>query len=64
MTFLFVMTLWALIQQVINWSGLTTGKADLLLFLLGSIILCFSVWIIIEALLLLKRNTNHESITS
>ncbi|MGM0835284.1 MAG: carbon starvation CstA family protein [Bacillota bacterium] len=50
MVFIFVMTLWAMIKQVVfQWSGLGDGDANMLLFILGGIILAFVFWIILEA---------------
>ncbi len=51
MVFIFVMTLWAMIQQVVfTWSGLGSQDANLLLFILGGIILILVFWIILEAI--------------
>jgi len=51
MVFIFFMTLWAMIQQVVfQWSGLGATDANMLLFVLGSIILVFAFSIIILAL--------------
>jgi carbon starvation protein len=50
MVFIFVMTLWAMIKQVVfQWSGLGDADANMLLFILGGIILAFVFWIILEA---------------
>ncbi|WP_417900337.1 carbon starvation protein A [Bacillus haimaensis] len=50
MVFIFVMTLWAMIKQVVfQWSGLGEPDANMLLFILGGIILAFVFWIILEA---------------
>lgn len=50
MVFIFVMTLWAMIKQVVfQWSGLGDSDANMLLFILGGIILAFVFWIILEA---------------
>ncbi len=54
MIFLLFMTLWAMIQQVvIEWSGLGATDGNLLLFVLGAIILGFTIWILIESASLL-----------
>jgi carbon starvation protein len=56
MTFLLVMTVWAMTQQVVfNWSGLGAADGDLLLFSLGAVILCFALWILLEAVRLFGK---------
>lgn len=56
MIFILFMTLWAMTEQVFfEWSGYGESDANLLLFLFGAIILGFSVWIILEAYALLRR---------
>ncbi|MEE9451141.1 MAG: carbon starvation protein A [Gammaproteobacteria bacterium] len=60
MIFLFIITLWALTQQVIAWSGLTPRPTEPLLFTLGAVILSFSFWIIIEAILFYKNNDSIQ----
>ncbi|MFN7249603.1 MAG: carbon starvation protein A [Anaerobacillus sp.] len=62
MLFLLFMTLWAMIQQVVfDWSGYSGGNANLLLFILGSIILVFTFWIFVEAIAALtgKNKLDH-----
>jgi carbon starvation protein len=50
MVFVFFMTLWAMIQQVVfQWSGLGASDANMLLFVLGSLILVFAFSIIVLA---------------
>lgn len=50
MLFLLVMTLWAMTQQVVfSWSGFAGGDRNLLLFAFGSLILVFTLWILLEA---------------
>lgn len=50
MVFLFFMTLWAMVQQVVfDWSGYGGSEANMLLFVLGSIILGFTLWILVES---------------
>ncbi|MFS0823354.1 carbon starvation protein A [Bacillus sp. 1P02SD] len=50
MLFLLVMTVWAMVQQVIfDWAGVGAAEGNLLLFILGSIILIFAVWIVLTA---------------
>lgn len=56
MIFLFVVTIWALVQQVVTWSGLTGVNGNLLLLSLGTIILCLSLWIIFEAVTIFKKD--------
>ncbi|WP_252311216.1 carbon starvation protein A [Sinobaca sp. H24] len=56
MLFLLFMTLWAMINQVVfQWSGLGGGEAQILLFVMGSIILGFTIWILLEAVMLFRR---------
>ncbi|GAA5520742.1 carbon starvation protein A [Aliifodinibius salicampi] len=56
MIFLFFMTLWAMTEQVVfEWSGLRSSDSNILLFFLGAIILGFTIWILIEAISLWKR---------
>lgn len=64
MLFLLFMTLWALIQQIIIWSGMRTSDTQILLLVFGSLILCFTLWILVEAVLSLKRSLSHQSIDS
>jgi len=50
MIFLLFMTLWAMVQQVVfEWSGYGENDPDLLLFVLGAVILGFTIWILLEA---------------
>ncbi|MDF9435560.1 carbon starvation CstA family protein [Chromohalobacter israelensis] len=50
MLFLLVMTLWAMGQQVIfTWSGFGDADRNLLLFTFGSLIMVFTLWILLEA---------------
>ncbi|OLO10903.1 carbon starvation protein A [Chromohalobacter japonicus] len=50
MLFLLVMTLWAMAQQVIfTWSGFGDADRNLLLFTFGSLIMVFTLWILLEA---------------
>lgn len=56
MLFLLFMTLWAMINQVVfQWSGIGGGEAQILLFVMGSIILGFTIWILLEAVMLFRR---------
>jgi carbon starvation protein len=56
MTFLLIMTVWAMTQQVVfNWSGMGAADGDLLLFTLGAIILGFALWILLEAVRLFGK---------
>ncbi len=51
MVFLLAMTIWAMSAQVIfTWSGLGDAPPEWLLFVLGSAILGFALWILLEAL--------------
>lgn len=57
MVFLLFMTLWAMVEQVVfEWSGWGESNPDILLFMLGAIILGFTIWILIEAVSLLFGN--------
>ncbi len=57
MVFVFFMTLWAMIQQVVfQWSGYGGGELNMLLFGIGGLILIFVFWIIIEAFSAFSRN--------
>ena len=61
MIFLLFMTFWAMIQQVVfGWSGLGAADRNLFLFFLGSIILCFSLWILWEAFRSLTNKITFE----
>jgi len=61
MIFLLFMTFWAMIQQVVfGWSGLGAADRNLFLFFLGSIILCFSLWILWEAFRSLTNKVTFE----
>ena len=63
MVFLLVMTIWAMVQQVVfDWSGLGEGDAKWLLFVLGAIILGFAVWIVLEALRLFRHRSELEAL--
>ncbi len=57
MVFIFAMTVWAMVQQVVfDWSGLGATDTNLLLFILGGIILILVIWIILEAINAFRRN--------
>ena len=62
MIFLLFMTIWAMIQQVVfDWSGFGESDADILLFVLGAIILGFTIWILLEAgNLLFNKRTSQK----
>ncbi|MFP4129742.1 MAG: carbon starvation protein A [Halorhodospira sp.] len=63
MVFLLVMTIWAMVQQVVfDWSGLGEGDAKWLLFVLGAIILGFAVWIVLESLRLFRHRSELEAL--
>ncbi|MBY6037807.1 carbon starvation protein A [Fictibacillus nanhaiensis] len=58
MLFVFFMTLWAMIQQVVfTWSGMGDNDANMLLFIFGSLILGFTLWILLEALATFRKKT-------
>lgn len=53
--FLLFMTLWAMIEQVFfQWSGYGTSETNFLLFIFGAVILAFAIWIVLEALFLMR----------
>ena len=55
MIFLLFMTLWAMTEQVVfQWSGFGDSNADWLLFGFGAVILGFTIWIFVEAILLFR----------
>ncbi|WP_404330336.1 carbon starvation protein A [Mesobacillus maritimus] len=59
MVFLLVMTVWAMIQQVVfEWSGLGATDMNLLLFVFGAIILVFALWITLTAMMELSKRSN------
>ncbi len=56
MIFVLFMTLWAMTEQVFfDWSGWGDTDGNMLLFVFGSIILGFALWIILEAIHLMRR---------
>jgi carbon starvation protein len=56
MLFVFFMTIWAMVQQVVfTWSGMGDKDGNMLLFVFGSLILGFSLWIILEAIQTFKK---------
>ncbi|MDZ7772234.1 MAG: carbon starvation protein A [Balneolaceae bacterium] len=60
MVFLLFMTLWAMVQQVVfDWSGYGGADANMLLFVLGACILGFTLWILFEAVALLRRESRE-----
>jgi carbon starvation protein len=61
MIFLLIMTLWAMTKQVFfDWSGYGESEANMLLFVFGAIILGFTIWIILEALVLARNLSKEE----
>lgn len=62
MIFLLFMTLWAMTEQVLfQWSGLGETDGNLLLFSFGAIILGFTIWIFLEALVLFRKENQEDS---
>lgn len=56
MVFILIMTLWAMTKQVVfDWSGYGEAGGNMLLFTFGAIILGFTIWIILEALVLVRK---------
>ncbi|MEX0771122.1 MAG: hypothetical protein WD035_10335 [Balneolaceae bacterium] len=47
-------------QVFFDWSGLGQTDGNLLLFVFGAIILGFAIWIILEAVALLRRGEGEE----
>ncbi|WP_456275805.1 carbon starvation CstA family protein [Bacillus sp. AK128] len=63
MVFILLMTVWAMVQQVFfEWSGLGATDANLLLFILGSIILVFAIWIVLTAFKELSKKDDPTNI--
>ncbi|NDI33738.1 carbon starvation protein A [Chengkuizengella sediminis] len=63
MIFLLFMTLWAMIQQVVfDWSGLGETEGNMLLFIFGSLILGFTLWILLEAISALSTKNKFSDI--
>ena len=58
MIFILFMTVWAMGSQVIfEWSGLGETDGNLLLLIFGATILGFSLWILLEAVVLVRKGT-------
>ncbi|MGM7684730.1 carbon starvation CstA family protein [Cytobacillus sp. Hm23] len=65
MLFIIIMTLWAMIQQVVfQWSGYGESDANLLLFILGGVILVFAFWILLIAFSSLTKKDNTNNINT
>lgn len=61
MIFLMAMTLWAMVEQVVfDWSGYSGNEANMLLFVFGAVILGFTIWIILEAVTLIRKEQPVE----
>lgn len=61
MIFLLFMTLWAMTEQVFfDWSGWGETDSNILLFVFGAIILGFAIWIILEAIRLVKAEDQSD----
>ncbi|WP_174727972.1 carbon starvation protein A [Mesobacillus harenae] len=57
MVFLFFVTLWAMVQQVVfQWNVFSGTNPSVLLFLFGGVILVFVLWIIVEAVSAFNRD--------
>ncbi|WP_372635753.1 carbon starvation CstA family protein, partial [Fodinibius sp.] len=64
MVFLLAMTLWAMTEQVLfEWSGYGAGEANMLLFILGAVILGFTLWILVESVSLLRKSNTQGHVT-
>lgn len=65
MVFILFMTIWAMIQQVVfEWSGFGGTDTNLLLFIFGSIILVFAIWIVLTALMELTKKNDPTDINT
>lgn len=63
MIFLMIMTLWAMVEQVVfEWSGWGTNDSNMLLFVFGAIILGFTIWIILEAVSLMRKEKDQSDL--
>ncbi len=63
MVFLLAMTIWAMAGQVIfTWSGYGEADTQWLLFILGSVILAFALWILLEAVRLFGRADAQQAL--
>ncbi|MBD3617180.1 MAG: carbon starvation protein A [Gracilimonas sp.] len=63
MVFLMIMTLWAMTEQVIfDWSGWGSNDSNMLLFIFGAIILGFTIWIILEAVTLVRKEKGQPDL--
>ncbi|MCH2449326.1 MAG: carbon starvation protein A [Gracilimonas sp.] len=63
MVFLMIMTLWAMTEQVIfDWSGWGMNDPNMLLFVFGAIILGFTIWIILEAVALVRQEKDQSDL--
>ncbi|AXF57598.1 carbon starvation protein A [Salicibibacter kimchii] len=60
MVFLLIMTILAMLQQLSTEWWIFAENGDALLFVLGSIILAFAVWICLEAYLLFKQGKSQR----
>ncbi|HBX66419.1 MAG: carbon starvation protein A [Balneola sp.] len=62
MIFLLIMTLWAMTKQVLfDWSGYGETEGNMLLFIFGAIILGFTIWIILEAIVLARKLSAEDN---
>jgi len=62
MIFILFMTVWAMGSQVIfEWSGLGDTEINLVLFIFGAAILGFSLWILLEAFVLIRKGIPVEA---
>lgn len=56
MIFLLFVTIWAMVEHVFfEWSGFGETDSNLLLFSFGSVIMVFAVWILLEAIRIMRR---------
>lgn len=63
MVFLMFMTVWAMFTQVfLDWSGAGVNDFKPILFIFGSIILVFAIWIVIEAFSAFNNRKNYGNI--
>lgn len=59
--FVLFMTLWAMVSQVVfDWSGLGESDGNLLLFSFGAVILGFAIWILFEAVVIIRKISSGD----
>lgn len=62
--FVLFMTLWAMVSQVVfDWSGLGETEGNMLLFVFGAVILGFAIWILFEAVVIIRKISSGDPST-